>query len=282
MDRKLYSILLLIVLFTIGYGSVSAQRERTKEVEGVGAYVANEYETPAEAKAKALFNAKEDALLAAGVWLNISSVTIIEVGSSDGDNFREINTELARFQIEGRVRLKEPATYAERIVNGLYEYRATIRAEVKMEEVEDDRMFDFETKGLRNTYLEGEKMTFTVIPTADCYFRIFYFDQSTNELLYPIKGTYKDVQFKAKQPVSFPLPHDLKYLDNDTSRAQYYNMGLSDKGKNIEQGVLIIVALKNPYPFIGEVSYENVLNWLFNIKRNEKREYWYGVNIVKR
>lgn len=281
MGRKLYSILLLIILFTISYGPLFAQRERSKEVEGMGTYVANEYETPAEAKAKALFRAKEDALLAAGVWLNISSVTVIEIGGSNGDNFRKINTELARFQIEGRVRLKEPATYTERNIDGHYEYRATIRAEVKMEETEDDRMFNFETKGLLSTYLEGQIMTFTITPTENCYLRIFYFDPSTNVQLYPVENVYKDIQFVAKEPVTFPLK-DLKYLYNRFSEPQKYTMALTDEDKNIEQGVLIIIALKKPYPFTKEVTYENVLNWLFDIKRNEKREYWYGVNITKR
>lgn len=281
MDRKLYSILLLIVLFTIGYGSVSAQREQTREVTVTGNYVSKGDESLTDAYAKALFDAKEEALVAAGVYESISSTAIVEIGGS-GDNFKEINLELARIELEGRVLVKEKINQTMQPHNGLYEYSVTIRAEVKVEEAEEDLKFDFTTEGLHNTYFEGENMTFAITPTANCYLRIFYFDPSSNEQVYPIKKIYKDIQFKANESVSFPLPHDRKYLYDPYSVARDCTMELVDKNHNIEQGVLLVVALKDDYRFTGEVNYENVLHWLFRIKRNQKRVHWYGVNIAKR
>lgn len=280
MERKLYSIFLFIILLSVGAGELFAQREQTREVKVTGSYVTNANEAPAEAYAKALFNAKKQALIEAGVYENISSTAIIEIGGS-GENFREINSELAHIELEGRVLVKKEKDTM-RTQNGLYEYIVTIRADVKVEEAEEDPKFDFRTDGLLNTYYVGEKMTFTVTPTEKCYLRIFYFDPDTNVQLYPIKGTYKDIQFDEDKPVFFPLPNNLEYLDNDSSIPQEYTMELTDKNKSIEQGVLCVVALKRKIPFTKEVTYENVLNWLYHIERNQKRWYLYGVNIARR
>lgn len=281
MTRNIYSIFLTFILLSIIQKPLVAQRERTNEVTVTGKYVTNENESLANAYAKALFNAKEKALQAAGVYEDIFSTSIIEIGGS-GENFSKINSELARIELEGRVLVKEKIDQSMQSINGLYEYSVTIRADVKVEETVEDLKFDFITDGLRNTYLEGEEMTFTVTPTANCYLRIFYFDPSSNVQLYPIKNVYKDIQFVVDESVAFPLKHDIKYLYSPFSIAQNYTMGITDKNNDIEQGVLLIVALKNDNTFNDEVNYENVLHWLYRIKRNQKRVHWYGVNIVKR
>lgn len=281
MTKILYPILFTFILIIIVCNSLFAQREKTTEVTVTGSYVTNENESLANAYAKALFNAKEKALQAAGVYEDVFSTTIVEIGGS-GENFRTINSELARIELEGRVLVKEKIDQSMQSKNGLYEYNITIRADVKVEETDEDFKFDFTTEGLHNTYFDGEEMTFTVIPAANCYLRIFYFAPNTNVQLYPIKNVYKDIMFKVGEPVSFPLPHDMKYLYSPFSIAQDYTMGITDKRNDIEQGVILIVALKNDNSFNDEVNYENVLHWLFRIKRNQKRVHWYGVNIAKR
>lgn len=267
------------MLISIVSKPLFAQREQIREVTVTGTYIANENDSPAEAYANALFNAKKEALKEAGVFENISSTAIIEIGGS-GDNFREINSELARIELEGRVLVKKKEQSMQPY-NGLYKYIVTISADVKVEESEEDLKFDFTTEGLRNTYLDGEKMTFTVTPTKDCYLRIFYFDRSASIQLFP-DTNYKDILFESDVPVTFPLPNDQRYLDGPFSRPQEYTMGLSENGIDIEQGVLLIIALKNRVPFSKEVTYENVIRWLFKIKRKDKRVHGYGVNIVRR
>ena len=274
------TILLSMTLIFLSGGLLFAQRETIREVNVTGSYAADENEAPADAYANALFDAKKEALKAAGVYENISSTAIIEIGGS-GENFREINSELARIELEGRVLVKKKEQSMQQY-NGLYKYIVTILADVKVEESEEDLKFDFMMEGLRNTYLEGENVSFTITPTADCYLRIFYFDPNSNEQLYPIEKVYKDIHFEANVPVSFPLPHDIRYLYDRLSIAQDYTMRLTDKNNDFEQGVLLVIALKDDLPFNKEVTYENVMNWLFRIKRSQKRVYWYGLNIARR
>ena len=271
---------IIAVILVFAFSMLSAQRERTRTVTAIGSYVANQNETPAYGRAQALLEAKKQALREAGVMEDISSTSIMVMGGTESD-FREISSELGRIEIEGRVRVKEqtntPPVFTS---DGLIRYTTTVRAEVLLEETEDDLLFQFKTDGLRSAYRHGETMTFTVTPTADCYLRIFYFGKTPNNCIqiYPIDGNLKDVQLKAGMPVAFP-PMDKPFV-YDKVKPLEYTMELNDERDNLEQGVLLIVALKKPYPFIDEVSYESVISWLSRIKRNEKRVQWHGVNIV--
>lgn len=269
----------IIVLVFLMVGSLSAQRERTVAVTATGSYVGGKYETFAEGQARALQEAKKQALREAGVAENISSTAIVVMGGT-GNDFREISSELSRIELEGRVRVKEQSDASPVFTkDGLVKYATTIRAEVVLEETEEDLNFRFKTDGLQNTYLSGETMTFTVTPTADCYLRVFLLGKhpNSNAQIYPLEGVFKDVRMKAGETVPFP-PTDRKFLYDKPFE---YTVEMEDENDNLEQDVLLIVALKKPYPFTETVSYENVIRWLSKIKRNEKCVLWQGVNIIK-
>ena len=268
----------IALMLLLAMQPATAQRERTRTVTATGEYVANQNETPAYGKAQALLEAKKQALREAGVMEEISSTAILVMGGGE-DDFREISSELSRIELEGRVRVKEQTDALPQFTNGgLVKYSTTIRAEVVVEETEEDLGFQFKTDGFRNTYRDGEKMTFTVTPTADCYLRIFFLGKTSaaSAQIYPIEDIFKDVQLKAGQPVLFP-PEGSPFVYDQPFE---YTMELDNKRDHLEQDLVLIVALKKPYPFVDEVSYENVISWLARIKRNEKSVQWHGVNIV--
>ena len=268
----------IIVLVFLLVGSLSAQRERTVTVTATGSYVGGKYETFAEGQARALQEAKKQALREAGVAENISSTAIVVMGGT-GNDFREISSELSRIELEGRVRVKEQSDASPVFTkDGLVKYATTIRAEVVLEETEEDLNFRFKTDGLQNTYLSGETMTFTVTPTADCYLRVFLLGKhpNSNAQIYPLEGVFKDVRMKAGETVPFP-PTDRKFLYDKPFE---YTVEMEKENDNLEQDVLLIVALKKSYPFTETVSYESVIRWLSKIKRNEKCVLWQGVNII--
>lgn len=273
---KTYTISIILLLAAL---SLSAQRERTVTVTAAGSYVGGKYETFAEGRARALQEAKKQALREAGVAENISSTAIVVMGVAEND-FREISSELSRIELEGRVRVKEQSDASPVFTNeGLVKYTTTIRAEVVLEETEEDLNFRFKTDGLQNTYLSGETMTFTVTPTADCYLRVFLLGKhpNSNAQIYPLEGVFKDVRMKAGETVPFP-PTDRKFLYDKPFE---YTVEMEKENDNLEQDVLLIVALKKSYPFTETVSYESVIRWLSKIKRNEKCVLWQGVNIIK-
>lgn len=272
--------MILLVLALYITTSLSAQRERTVAVTATGSYVAGKYETFADGQARALQEAKKQALREAGVLENISSTAIVVLGNA-GAEFQEISSELSRIELEGRVRVKEqtdaPPVFTD---DNLVKYSTTIRAEVVVEEVEEDLSFRFKTEGFQNTYLSGETMRFFITPTADCYIRVFIFGKhpDSNAQIYPIEGIFKDVRLKAGMPVAFP-PEEKAFLYD---KPFDYTLELEDERASVEQDVVLVVALKKPYPFTDEVNYETVINWLSRIKRNERCVLWQGINIVEK
>lgn len=277
--KHIYRIAIIMVWVLCAICTLSAQRERTVVVTATGSYVGSQNETPAYGQAQALAEAKKQALREAGVTEDVSSTAIIVMGGDDND-FREISSELSRIELEGRVRVKEQINQQPSFTSdNLVKYTTTIRAEVVLEETEEDLTFRFRTDGLKSTYVSGETMTFTVTPTADCYLRVFLLGKhpNSNAQIYPLEGVFKDVHLKAEESVSFP-PSLRKFLYD---RPFDYTLEKEDNNGSVEQDVLLIVALKKPYPFIDDVSYESVIRWLAKIKRNEKCVLWQGVNIVE-
>lgn len=277
--RKNIQIGIIMVLVLCTNITIFAQREQTRKVTATGSYVASTNETPAYGQAQALLEAKKQALREAGVMENISSTAIIVMGST-GNEFQEISSELSRIELEGRVRVKEqndasPVFTSERLVK----YSTTILAEVVIEESEEDLNFQFKADGFKNTYINGEKMNFTITPSRDCYLRIFLLGKNPNSSakIYPIVGIFKDTPLKAGIPVNFP-PENSEFL---YERPFEYTMELENEKENIEQDVILIVALKKPYPFMDNVNYESVINWLSKIKRSERCLLWQGVNVIK-
>lgn len=269
--NKLLSVLLMVMF--IHPFSAQCQREKTRTVTATGSYVGSVNEKPAYGKEQALWNAKKEALRMAGIEEKISSTAIIVLGGT-GDEFREINTQLGRIELDGRVRVKKIEDEKTVVISdNLFQYTATILAEVVVEETKEDLYFKFDTKGFKNTYLNGEKMTFTVTSTKDCYLRIFYFGKDTTDYaqLYPLEDKFKDVLLRANVSAFFP-PEDAPFE---------YTMEMDDN-TDMEMGVVLIVALKKDYPFIGKVTYQNVINWWAKIPRNEKQWEWHGVHIVRR
>lgn len=280
MDVKNKLLLLRILFmccFIFSLFALEAQAEKTCMVTVIGSYVASVHETPAFAQAQALLNAKKEALRAAGVMENIATTAVVVLGS-EGSEFQELSSELSRIEMEGRVRVKtqvdEKPSFTD---DNLIKYSTTIKAEVVVEEAVEDLNFQFKMDGFKNLYLSGEKISFTLTPAMDCYFRIFYFTgkSSENAQIFPIDGIFKDVQFIGGEPVSFP-PEDTRFLFNAPFD---YTMEINESKDNIEHGVVLIVALKKPYKYVDEVTYENVIRWLAKIKRNERCELWQGVNI---
>lgn len=278
--KNMYQITIILLLTLFLASPLSAQREQTRTVTATGSYVAGKYETQAEGQAKALFEAKKQALREAGATEDISSTAIIVLGGA-GSDFREISSELSRIELEGRVRVREQMDGTpEFTADHLIKYSTTIRAEVVLEEAEEDLNFQFKAEGFKNTYLSGEKMLFSITPSEDCYLRIFFFGKtaSSNTQIFPKEGIFKDAPLKAGHPVTFP-PNEHRFIYDQPFE---FTMEIEDEHATMEQGVLLIVALKKPYPFMKDVTYENVISWLSKIKRNEKRVLWQGIHIMEK
>lgn len=271
--------LLFIVLFSFCAFSF-AQKPRTESVKAKGEWVLSEDISIEKAKEKALFEAKKEAMRIAGVPENVCSVSILSLGNGD-DQFKEIASELGRISIDGVVIIKEveyTTVHDER--TQLFKMIASIKADVVVEQPKSDPEFQLEIKGIKNSsYKENEQLNFQLKPYKDCYIRVFWFTSSLDgngEMIFPYQDFYYDQLFKENQVYTFPLS-DPQFVKTQTMVYTIYK----EKADLIENNIILIVALKDKRPFIGDVTYENVIRWLSKIDPSEKVDVWYPITIVK-
>lgn len=271
----------LIFIIIISFCSFSfAQKPKTESVKAKGEWVLSEDISIEKAKEKALFEAKKEALRIAGVPENVFSVSLLSMGNGN-DQFQEIASELGRISIDGIVIVKEVEyTTIKDERTQMFKMIASIKADVIVELPESDPEFQLDIKGIKNSsYKENEELTFQLKSYKDCYIRVFWFTSSLvgkGEMIFPYQDFYHDQLFTANQEYTFPLTDPL-FVKTQTMVYTIYK----DKADLIENNIILVVALKNKIPYVGEVTYENVIRWLSKIDPSKKVDLWYPITIVK-
>lgn len=276
--NKYWPLILLFILTLISTSSINAQKTKTVTGEGVG------YNSDMlKAREAALFEAKKNAMQAAGVFEQVMSLSTIYVGNGKEVNKTHVEA-LSHLVIDGKVKLlSEPiVTYEAKDEVGLMMARCTIRAEVVLEEKQDPE-FVISVDGFKSTYRDGDTLGFTFVASKDCYMRLFCFDYDVSDIVqgsmdYPTAdGRFKDVKFKSNTVISFPSFYGAPEALLRACDWKVYNTGIDP----IQTTFILIVALKRPLPFLGEVTYDKVLNWLYRIPANERCVHWQAIQIVK-
>lgn len=276
------SITKIIIFVLIMLTGITLQAQKTKKVSGEGIGYHSDI---IKAKESALFEAKKDALREAGVFEQVMSLSTVYIGNNN--SFSQTNSEeLSFLVIDGKVKLLKNPTYTSLEINsddGIIKVKCSIFAEVLTEE-EQDGEFDLLVNGFQQAYRDGDTMGFSFISNQDCYMRLFYFDHSPvggmdGNMDYPdADGRFEDVKFNANTEISFPsfygapeaLKRSCKWIASNTST------------EPIQTTYILIVVLKRQRPFLGEVTYDRVLNWLWKIPANERCVHWQAVQIVKK
>lgn len=124
--------------------------------------------------------------------------------------------------------------------------------------------FSFSLKGLNQAYREGETLRFSMVAEQDCFYHLFVFDADGVELLYP--GVYEEKShYKKDVEYFFPRNQWVAYrVDKENNLVRY------------EQNILLVVATRKDIPFAGEVTVDNVLQWLRNIPEHLRSEQYFS------
>lgn len=271
MVKNLQPLLLFFVLLFFGAGPLTAQKSVT--VTGQGCYHANANESPANARERALQKAKEDALINAGVPVDVFSYSSIAI-NSEGVNSQDNYYEMGLFKQMGQVLVKKQEDAPVYEKDGIFTYCCTIQAEVSKVDHKDDPNFSFTTDGIKDTYKDGQNLEFTITPTQNCYLRIFYLAATPNgkdKLLFPDKENYKDFMLEKGTSYVFPPPNKKQFLLDKNSRAQHYPMRIIGESNKTEMGWIVIVALEKDTPFTDEVTGMNINDWLYRIYKSNKQ-----------
>lgn len=133
-----------------------------------------------------------------------------------------------------------------------------------------DPAFHATVKGIKNSYIDGDIMSFSLSPSMDCWMNIFLLeDDGTGYLIYPNRLD-ESVQLKENTVISFPQKMNF--------RIQY------ESADEIESNTLVIVLTKTRRTYAGtlETSRGEIEKWITMIPNDEKFQHRKIFNIVKK
>lgn len=263
MNRKHLIGWILLVICT-ATASLQAQTVKVKGVQG--RWQVSEEITLKEAEERAFMEAKKEALRKAGVMENVWSV-FGQITQDNGSEFHEAYSQMNVLAIGGMINItnKKVEEVWDADTRSLYKV-VTIDATVQKQD-NVDKGYALEVKGVANLYQEGDVFTCTLkVHGTDSYLKFFWFDNTGGALLYP--NDYEpNTLLKAEKEYSIPFNNAIDYR-------------MDKKGKESEKINLMMVATKENIPYTSEVTYQNVLKWVYSIP-NDKRCAHYDMVLIK-
>lgn len=259
---------IIAVFFTAVFSlSLLYGQAKVVTVRAEGTCELSRHITLEQAEQKALQEAKNQALNKAGVDENVWSVFGM-VTENNGQEFSQAYSEMSVLAIGGLVHLLEDPIYTQ-------EYNKTdkrtyvvckIHAEVKKGEVVD-KSFQINVKGLSAVYNDNDLINMQITASQDAYLSIFWFNLGDGNILLP--NSYQPSGFITKGE-DFIVPNKSWRF-----RAKKQNTELKTETCNV-----MIVATKKDYPYYEDkVTFESLLNWIYNIPASDRCAYYETIYI---
>ena len=258
-----------IALVAIMACPVPLNAQKIVKVKNVqGRWQVSDNITLKEAEERALNEAKKEALRRAGVMENVWSV-FGQITQESGTEFEEAYSQMNILAIGGMVNITKQKVEEvwDTDTRSLYKV-VTIDAEVKKDD-EADKAYALEVSGFSPVYKVGDSFTCKLrVFGTNSYLKFFWFDSNGGSLLYP--NDYEgNQQLEVGKEYQLPFHYGVQYLMDKQS---------ADSGS--EKINMMWVATKDDIPFTGEVTYENVLKWIYAIP-NSRRCAHYDMVMIK-
>lgn len=264
MERKCL-IVWMFLLVLMAAAPLYAQK--TVKVKGVqGRWQVSDDITLKEAEDRAFMEAKKEALRKAGVMENVWSV-FGQITQDGGTEFQEAYSQMNVLAIGGMVNVtkKKVEEVWDTSTRSLYKI-VTIDAMVQKDE-RVDKSYVLEVKGISSLYKEGDSFTCKLkVYGTDSYLKFFWFDSDGGALLYP-NG------YEGNNLLKFGKEYTIPFSDMVDYR-------MDKRGAGSEKINMMFVATKDNIPFTGEVTYQNVLKWVYAIP-SDRRCAAYEMVLVK-
>lgn len=256
-----------IFLFLMVALAAPLHAQKTVKVRNVqGRWQVSDNVTLKEAEERALNEAKKEALRRAGVMENVWSV-FGQITQENGTEFEEAYSQMNVLAIGGMVNVTKQKVDEVWDVDTRSLYKVvTIDAEVKKQD-DADNTYALEVKGVDPLYESGESLHCTLrVFGTDSYLKFFWFDSTGGSLIYPNEYEPDRLLEAGKE---YQLPFDARFD---------YQMVKQQEGS--EKVNLMWVVTKENIPFTGEVTYQNVLKWIYAIP-NSQRCAQYDMVMIK-
>ncbi|MCD4663921.1 MAG: hypothetical protein K8R68_01545 [Bacteroidales bacterium] len=269
--KNILSIIVFLVLTT----TLTAQKKIP--VTARGSYEARDL-TLEEVKAKAIDEAKKNAMVKAGISENVK-VSDFLYTFEDDEKFKEIFQSFVSTETGADI-IVEDVKETNRDINefGNILIEVEIHAVIFKHKSEKDLSFQFKVEGIKEFYYDTAPLNFSFKPAKEGYLRIFNVTDKTAFILYPYSDPsnnyLNDEQgrlFAKNQRVHFPV---------NTNMDGYY-FEIDNKEKDKEYNLLIFVYTKADIPFMEDVKVENIMKWIYELPLDERAVEQYGI-VVRR
>ncbi len=247
--------ILLLLLVLLPFSATAQKKIKVRNIQAIQRVEANI--TPNQAVDMALQEAKREAIRRAGIPEKVWSI-LGQITDSKNTKLIETYSEMSAITLNGLVAItsQDVQNIWEEETQTLIK-KVTIDAEI-IEEQEPDASFGIEVKGMEQIYQEGDKLSFDVhIHNRDAYIKIFWFNSQEGMMVFPIANNENKL-FKANSTQVFPR------------EGVSYKLIKRDKGVEQEEVNIVIVATKENLPFIGDVSFESVIRWIYKIPASKR------------
>lgn len=252
---------LALLALTVSANPTETRSLEKKRVKGAyGEWSMSPDLTGGEVMARALHEAKEDALRKAGVGENVWSIFGM-MTTSTSSTFMEAYSEMSVMAIEGKVTINNETGSWILNKEGNPVYTVKLDAEVTVDHNEEDKTYAISTDGIANHYSNGDKCSCTfTIDGADSYLKVFFFNDEMAGMIYPNTPEQKMRQFKVGEVYSFPVPQN----------GRQGSIQMRKNGEDPENIVILFVATKKNYPYIGDNDATSILQWIYNLPADER------------
>jgi hypothetical protein len=252
----------------LALGVVGCLAQETRTVEDIrGVWIISDDITPVYARAKAIDEAKAEALRMAGVPEYVAESNLLYTTEKD-NKINDVHESLISTAVSGEISgfqvIKE-----EKKINefGNLAYEVWINATVVLHKTSKDPGFNVDVNGIRDTYRSPEELVFDVMPSKAGYLNIFILADDESLLLYPNKFE-KPVRLEGGTTYKFPV-----------SRALDYEVSSE---KSMEVNHLVLVYTKTEVPFREKETMEKILHFVATIDPAQKCVRSFSILIKQR
>ncbi len=252
--KNLYFLILFLSITVVAFSQKKSTEHKIKQIAGVG--IGGVSQTAQQVLQKAINDAKVNALKKAGIEENINAYS--DYFRSETENsMEELFTSDILSNINGTVKdidviEKTPGFTPE----GQIKYNVKINCTVVKYKTKKDLTFEAWIENVKKIYKNGDKLSFTVKPTHDCYIRAFIFTKESYVVL--PNSVEKSKLLQAHTVYEFPYA------------VESYEMTIPDASIDRETNRLVILLLKQDIYYTGGVNYKDITDWIMSIPPDER------------
>jgi len=244
------------IICVVSFCTLCCFAQETKKVDGVkGEWIISDDITPIQARAKAIDQAKAEALRNAGITEYVAETNLLYKTERDAE-VKDIHNSLTSVDVSGEISGYEVVKEDKRVNEfGNLTYEVWLNATVILHKTTKDPGFNMEVKGIQEKYVSPEELVFEIRPSKEGYLNIFILDDDESILLYPNKFEKRE-KFEGGKTYKFPR-----------SRALDYEVSAEE---NTEVDYLVLLYTKTEIPFFGEETPQNILQFIAKIDPSQK------------